>query len=339
MKAIIRYASVTALLMILGWIVIPQRYDIQFPRKAGPEFDPKVRFLLRDRINTEHPDIVLLGDSTLSDGVDADRLAVLTGKKIVKFDVHGSASAFWFLLLKNNIVIAEAPPPAVVIVFHDTMMTAPGYRVHGSYFVQLDEFAKKEEPVLLEKSYLNLMNPLEKAADEYVPIYGARVQIRQAIDRRIRYTIPGWFGCDVNCTDASLYDIFTAANFEQGQLQNAIAAAEDYLFTSSQLNFKRQVDQSYIPEMIRLSKENSIPLVLVRLKSQGIGRSDAETAAIKFYMNDMAEYLQDNDVLFLDYGTDPRLKNEYYKDNLHLDPNGQQIFTQILAEGLSEIVE
>ncbi len=339
MRSLIRYLVFLAILLAVTWIKIPQRYEETFPRNAGPIFNREVRHVFKNWIEEDHPEIVLLGDSTLSDGVDADLLSGLTDKRVGKFDVHGSASALWYLILKNNIVIAENPPSVVVILFRDTILTAPGYRVRGSYFTQLDEFAGRNEPLLLERSYLNLMNPVEKFAEAYIPLYGARGKIRQDIDSGIRYSLPGWLSCSVECTDDSMYNVFQAADLEPGQLQNAVATAEQYLYTPRQLNFQRQVDQSYLPEMIRLSKENNIQLILVRLKS-GIGTKDGmETSSIKRYMRDLSEYLQEENVLLLDYGADPRLKSEYFKDPLHLSKKGETFFTQLLAEGLNNLLK
>ena len=208
MRAFLRYLIVLTVIIMIGWLVIPQAYGVNFPRSAGPTFDRAVRYIYMHRIEDENPQIVLLGDSTLSDSINADLLGTLTGKKIAKFDVHGSASAYWYLILKNNIIEAENTPPVVVIVFRDTILTAPGYRVHGSYLKRLDEFARRKEPLLLERSYLNLMNPVERVAESYVPLYGARENIRQSMDGWLRYTLPGWMGCDQRCTDNSMYAVF-----------------------------------------------------------------------------------------------------------------------------------
>jgi hypothetical protein len=312
---------------------------MRFPRNPGPEFDPQVRNVFIQKLNKEKPDIVLLGDSTLQTGVDRTLLSELMGRKISKFDIQGSASAYWYLVLKNNIVVAKQLPKVVVIIFRDTILTAPGFRVHGGYFVQLDEYADEHESLLLERSYLNFMNPLEKWSEQYFPLYGARGQIRQETDGLIRYSLPGWLGCDRDCTEYSLYEVFTSADMEPGQLQNAVAAAETYLYTSSQLNFERQVNKSYLAEMIRLTKDNGIQLVLVRLKNETLSKGNLETRAVKTYMNDLFEYLHTQNVLFLDYGTDSRLKNEHFNDSLHLNPDGKRIFTEMLADGLSNLLK
>jgi hypothetical protein len=276
--------------------------------------------------------MVMLGDSTLLDGVDPDRLSELTGIEVASFDAPGSASAFWYLVLKNNIVEAEHKPKYVLILFRDTILTAPGYRVHGSYFVQLDEFARRNEPVLLERAYLNLMNPLEKFAEGTFPLYAARVQIRQKTDAMIRYSLTSWLGCNKECNDKSMYEVFTSADLEPGQLQNAIAAAEGYLYAERQLDFERQINISFLPEMIRLTEENNIQLILVRLKT--LITDEQDTRAIERYTGDLSRYLAGQDVVFLDFGGDPRLINEYYADALHLTRQGEALFTEMLAERL-----
>jgi hypothetical protein len=338
MPAFLRYMFVLSLVLVLTGRAIEQRYDLEFPRIPGPRFDPQMRSNYREYLNEEKPDIVLLGDSMLKDGVNPELLTRYTGMKAARFDVPGSASAFWYLVLKNNILDAEHLPRAVVIVFRDTILTAPGYRVHGSYFIQLDEYAYSGEPVLLERSYLNLMSPLEYLGEKYLPLYGARGRVRREIDTMLSYTLPGWVGCDADCTDRSLYEIFTAANFDPGQLNFAIATAENYLYSPSRLDFKNQIQDSYLPEMIRLTREKGVGLILVRLKSLGTPSGEFSRFTIKRYISDLTDYAARQNIPFLDYGEDPRLKNEYYNDSLHLNEEGREVFTKILAEGLISIL-
>ena len=339
MRLFLRYLFLLAFLTSITWVTIPNWLNIQFPRQPGPEFDKRARKSYITLLDEEKPDVVMLGDSTLMDGVDPDLLSELTGRKVSSYHAPGSASAFWYIVLKNNVVVAEHKPQAVVVVFRDTMLTAPGYRVHGGYFVKLDEFARPQEPVLLERAFLNQMNPLEIWAEKYFPLYSARDRVRQEIDSRIRYTAPGWLHCDGPCTDTSMYKVFISADLEPGQLRNAVAAAESYLYTPTQLDFQQQIDQSFLPEMVRLTRERGIQLILVRLKDGTTGTGSKETASIKKYIVDLSAYLAGQGVIFLDYGRDPRLTNEYFKDVLHLNPQGEVVFTHILAEGLNEVLK
>lgn len=336
MRSLLRYLLLLFIIVAVIWGKVSNSYALEFPRTPGPRFDRQVRKLYINRLEAERPEMVMLGDSTLLDGVDPDKLSELLGIEVSSFDVPGSASAYWYLVLKNNIVETETKPRYVMILFRDTILTAPGYRVHGSYFVLLDEFARRNEPLLLERAYLNLMNPVERFAEGHFPLYAARVQIRQDADARIRYSLTSWLGCDKQCNDDSMVEVFTSANLEPGQLQNAIAAAEEYLYTDRQLDFERQIGQSFLPEMIRLTKENNIQLVLVRLKNRTTG--ERESASIKEYMADLSMYLAEQDVIFLDFGRDPRLVSSYYADSLHLTREGEALFTEMLAQGLKNVL-
>jgi hypothetical protein len=339
MRLFFRYLILLTVTIAISWLAIPRWLHLDFPQQAGPEFDKRARKTFITMLDNDKPDIVLLGDSTLMDGVDTEKLSEHIGKKASSFSAPGLASAYWYIVLKNSIVVAEHHPQAVVVVFRDTMLTAPGYRVYGAYFERIDEYARHQEPVLLERAYLNQMNPLEIWSEKHFPLYSAGETIRQKIDFRIRYTVPGWLNCDMDCTDSSMNAVFTAADLEPGQLRNAVATAESYLYTPAQLDFSRQVEKSFLPEMIRMTQKNGIQLIVVRIKHQTTGTNSMETPAAKKYIADLSKYLQDQGVSFLDYGQDPKLTSEYFKDMLHLNPQGRVVFTKILANGLNETLK
>ena len=339
MRLFLRTFLLFLLLVAYTWVDYPKRYNMQFPREPGPRFDHQMRETYINMLNEQHPDLVLLGDSTLNHGVDPQLLEQLTGKSILNIGIDGSASALWYLVIKNNLTAAQFKPKYILIVFRDSILTAPGYRVQGSYFTQLDEFAYAHEPLLLQRSFLDEMNPLEYAGEKYLPLYGARSNVRGDIDGFVRYSLTGLAGCDKDCTDTGMYLTFGGADLQQGELRQAVAAAESYLYTQQQLDFHSQVDQSYLPEMIRLTQENHIQLIAVRLKTLASGMGDVESPALKSYVADLSAYLASNNVPFLDFGSDPRLKDAYFLDSIHLDPQGQKIFTELLANTLKPILK
>lgn len=338
-KPFFRYILILTLMIAVSWVAIPWLFHIEFPRQAGPTFDPQVRKFYINRLNTEKPDIVMLGDSMLRDGVDPGRLSELTSRNISSFDVPGSTSAFWYLVLKNNIIYAKHPPKMVLVMFRDTMLTAPTFRVQGGYFTKLDEFAMEQEPLLLERAFLSQMNPVEIWSERYFPLYSASENIREKIDSLFRYSVSGWLKCNRKCTDDSIRAAFTSATLEPGQLQNAIATAEKFLYSPLQLDFDRQVDKSFLPEIIRITKEHGIQLIFVRFKSQPLGISSSESISLNKYMADLSDYLDENNVRLLDYGRDPRLTKELFRDQTHLNARGETLFTQMLADGLNDILK
>ncbi len=333
MRFFLKFSLILALLILAASVILPSRYEMTYPRNPGPELDRQVRTNYLEYIEANHPQIVLLGDSTLNLGVDASALAQQTGKSVYSMGIPGSASALWYLLLKNNIADASYKPETVLVVFRDSILTAPGYRVHGSYFDLVDEYARRNEPVFIQNSFVNLMNPLEVMAEKYFPLYVSRADIRSSIDAHVRYFAPSLFGCDEDCTDYALGEIFAGADLEPKALVNAVGAAESYLYTPDQLDFDSQVNDSFLPEMLRIANENNIQLVFVRIRvlSHGV---DPKVDA---YVGSLTSYLNENQALILDYGNDARLTNELFRDSIHLSDKGKVLFTQILANGLNEL--
>ncbi len=332
-----KFILLLSIIMVATSIILPRRYDLKFPRSPGPLLDAKVRRNYIDVLVEQEPEIVLMGDSTLVLGIDPDSLAQQTGKSVYSIGIPGSASALWYLILKNNIAESAYKPKYVLVVFRDTILTAPGYRVHGSYFELVDEYARRNEPLLIQNSFVNLMNPFEIAAEKYFPLYVARTNIRNGIDAQIRYFSPALFGCDRNCTDYAMGDIFSGADLEPQALVNAVAAAEGYLYTSDQMDFPAQLSRSYLPEMIRIAKENNIQIVFVRIKVESAGSRIENSTPMLSYLDSLANYLETENIPLLDFGSDPRLTHNLFRDSIHLNEQGQIVFTEMIADELKDI--
>jgi hypothetical protein len=338
MKPFTRYLLVLLPLTLLLSFLIPARYQVPYPREIGPEFDPSIRQNFRTDMDTIQPDIVLLGDSMLGPAVDTPLLASLLDKNVDTISLPGTASTIWYLIIKNTIILASHKPKSLVIFFRDSMMTVPSYRTTGRYFELVDEYAGPDDTLLIERAYIDPMNPLEKAAERWFPIYGSRWKLRQTVDYYLRYALPSFLGCTTDCVDTGMDDIFQANNLDPNFLSGALAASDDYLYSDEALDFNAQVERSFLPEVIRLCRENGIQLVLVRMKIMRFPTHASEPPGLADYFAAMADYLQQNGVPFFDYGHVPQLTAGDFSDNLHLNPVGQAIFTPLLAEALGSIL-
>lgn len=335
MRFILKFGLILTIILIFTSILLPPYYGLTFPREPGPITDQQVRTNHLQYLEENQPQIVIMGDSTLALGLDPEALAQQTDKSVYSIAIPGSASALWYLILKNNIAESSYKPEYVLIVFRDSILTAPGYRVQGSYFELVDEYARRNEPLFIQNSFINLMNPLEIAVDKYFPLYVTRTHIRNSIDASIRYFAPSFLGCDENCVDYSLGEIFLGADLEPKALVDAVGAAESYIYTPEQLDFEVQVDRSYLPEMISIAQENDIKLVFVRMKVESANSStDPQLAG---YLKSLRAYLKEQNVHLLDYGEDPRLTHELFRDVIHLNEEGKILFTQMVADGMKEI--
>lgn len=312
-----------------------KRYDLPYPFPLGPRLDNAIRQNHIKAITERQPQIVLIGDSTLTKGVNPKLLSKELGKSIYSIDLPGSASTLWYLIIKNNITQVSVPPKYILIFFRDTELTMPGYRVQGQYFQQIDEYATPKDQLLIDRAYIGVMNPLERLAEAYIPIYTARLQMREGIESRVRYDLPQMTGCNADCADKALSQIFDNSNVNAQALNQEISTADEDLYTTRTLDFKNQVNKSFLPEFVRMAKENNIQLVLIRMKTRQFTQP---FPALDNYMNDLKAYAQTNNAVTLDFAGDPRLPANLYMDILHLNDQGKIIFTGILAETLKPIV-
>jgi len=340
MKSLRQYLLLLLVVCIGLSVYIPHRYQVPYPRDIRPQFDPYVRKTFIQKLDTEQPEIALLGDSMLGPAVDGNRVTQELNKKTVLFGFPGTASTIWYLIFKNNFMVAEHKPKYIAIFFRDTMMTLPEYRVTGKYFDLVDEFASPKDSDLIKKAYLNQMTPLEKLAEGYFPIYSSRWQIRETIDYYLRYYLSTKFlGCDKDCMENSLDTVFDENNMDILFLGNAIAEADDYLYKGDALDFDKRVSKSFLPEIIQLCKENDVQLILVRMRILRYIGSQPKPPGFDKYFEDLRTYLEKNGVIYLDYAGEEQLTPEYFTDSLHLNEAGKAVFTGMFIEDLKKYLK
>ncbi|HSO13710.1 MAG TPA: hypothetical protein VLT51_15135, partial [Anaerolineales bacterium] len=154
-----------------------------------------------------------------------------------------------------------------------------------------------------------------------------------------RYPLSGiLLGCDMTCTDQAMEIIFEQNSLDETFLSEAINAADDYLYTSQSLDFSGQIEKSFLPEIIRLCKENDIQLVLVRLPTLRFEDPETRPPELADYIQQLGTYLMENNVPFLDFQRG-NMPAEYFTDPLHLNNHGKLVFTRELTEALKAIVK
>jgi hypothetical protein len=339
MKAFLQYFLILLTLVAVSWVVIPAHYGVTYPRDVKPQFDKYIRWKYAKDIDEQKPDIVLLGDSMLYPAVNDAVLSQRLDKSIISIGLPGSASTLWYLIVKNNILETQSPPKYLMILFRDSIMTVPGYRVTGRYFEQIDEFAGPKDEDLIKRAYLNQMNPLEKLAEAWFPPFGSRWNIRQAIDARIRYTLPGrLLGCNETCMNNAMEIVFGDMNMDRNFLSDALAASDTYLYSKEALNFEQQVGESFLPELIQMTRERGIQLVLVQMRTLRFATPGSEPPALYTYNKNLAAYLAANGVIYLDYSKESTLTREYFADPMHMNDAGKVVFTDMFAEDLLKFI-
>jgi hypothetical protein len=333
-----RYFILLCLTLLGISYALVARGRVTFPGRPGPDFDTRIQLTHTQNISKLQPDMVVLGDSIVDENVDPASLSAQLGLKVYPMSYGGSASALWYLALKNNILPATHHPKYLVILFRDSILTAPGYRVQGKFASSLDDLAAPEDMAILERAYTTSMNPLEDLAERYLPPYGYRLQFRAITDEHI-YLLPRFLlRCGKRCVDGSLIQVFNFKNAAPNR-SNSSADLEEYmLYAAGALDFNARVQDSFLPEIIRLCNENHIQLVLVRAKTARFASPAMEPSGLDQYMTDLEAYLANNGVLFADISHDPRIRLDDFVDNFHVYPASREKYTDVLGDALRSIL-
>jgi hypothetical protein len=323
--------------LVSGYIFY--RYADGYPFPIGPQFDPEIRDKYRQRLNEEDPQILVLGDSIVETNVDKNGMAEGLGKRVSVISEGGAGSALLYLILKNNIADADSKPDYMIVLFRDTVLTSTAFRVHGNFLAMIDEFAGADDELVPQLAILDRMNPLEKLAEAYFPPYWARSNLQTILISRVLY-LPTrtLLGCDLECSDEAMNRVFGNQNFDPDQFNRAINLAENFLYTDENLDFESQIDRSFLPEIIRLCKENNIKLILVRTKTLRFSQAYPEPSALNEYMDSLSSYAQHHDVPLIDFSHSERLHPSLFTDINHLNSDGKKVFTEMLVEAIRPIL-
>lgn len=333
-KIFSRFVFFTFFVLLLSGFFLPWHYNMPYPDKLGPVFDTRLKRDYIRIIEQSQPDLILLGDSTLAAGVDSKILSEELEIPIYQMATPGSGTAAWYLQMKNIVFEAKHKPKYIVLFFRNTILTVPQYRTTGRYFFLLDDYAIGNEPLVTELSFVNLMSPLEKFAELYVPLYTARIEIREDLDNALRYIpVSLLTSCDRECTNQAVNSIFDNA-VDSVALNLVLEDAAKTLYAPEEMDFPEQVEDSLLPHIIELLQKNNVHLILVRTKIYG-----PEPLQMANYNQALSSYLENQkNVSLIDFSNDLRILKSYYVDSLHINATGKFEFTKILAEELNKII-
>ena len=327
--------------MRTGWalaVVVAANLVAGSPGWVAVERHPAIQPLHRERIERERPELVLVGNSILREGVDVERLSALLGRPSLELARGGAASAWWYLALANVIAASAHPVPAVVVVFRDHMLTEPTYRVTGKYRQAIDQLAGAHEPVLDRLAYLGGMDPLTYALHRWVPLYRRRQPLRDAVETALKDRLVGRaLGLGPGGADAAIERVFAPERLDPvawgARQAEADAPADD-----SSYAFASRVSGSFLPEMVRVADARGIRLVFVRAKRRRDVQAGAQPPALRAYVAELERWLAERNLALIDFSDDPRLREEHFADGDHLGPAGRVVFTELLAERLSPLL-
>jgi hypothetical protein len=324
--------------LVVSSVVLSARNGVEYPRASIIERDPEIDPVLVASLAEEEPDLVLLGNSMLGEGVDEVLFSSLTGKNAYKLGINGAASAVWYLVIKNVIAPLDDPPEAVVLFFRDSFLTQPGFRVDGKYFAKVERYAGPGENLLDRLAYLDGMSRGSYFATKWLPLYGEREDIRARIVGTAKFGMTQQaLGADSLAVELAIAGTFADSNMNPDLLTAAQLEAESTPAVQAHFDFAAGLDKSFLPEMVGILREKDIDLVLVRVKRRRDLRPDSRPAELETYIEDLSGYLAAKGVPFLDYTNETSLAAEHFGKGDHLNESGREVFTRLLAGDLRSL--
>ena len=327
------------MVLLISGRCLPARYGTQYPRSSVVERDPAVDPVLRESFAARRPQTVLLGNSMVGEGVDEQLFAALVPGQAYKLGLNGAASAAWYLIVKNVICAAEHPPRRVVLFFRDTFLTYPDYRVDGKYWTKVERYAGPDEELLDRLAYLDGMPWLSYQAARWLPLYGEREKLRDEIVGTAKFGLPQHLmGRDSTAVEQAIARTFADSNLNQELLTAVQLEAEDLDPVQDHFDFATRCEKSFLPAIVDLLAAHEIELVMVRLKRRGnlqpAAAGNDESVALAAYTRDLAAYLSERGVAWLDYTQEPSLTAEHFGEGDHLNEEGREVFTRLVAADL-----
>lgn len=280
-------------------------------------------------INMQKPELILLGNSTLRQGIIGDKFNKKTKIPTLRVFFGGSGAAWFYLTVKNVITKAKHKPKKLAIFFWDNALTDTQWGVKGQYQPVVDMTSLPEEPLLDRLSFLNEMSEEAYFLSSNWTIYQKKNIYRTEFDNYIKRKVASWFGKSEEELNLSIKNTFSDSLFNK-KLYNEYF--EKDLENKATYQFKEKLSESYLPTIINLIDQAGIELIFVRVKKRLNIKGDSQK--LKNYMVELKKYLKEKNIPLLDYSQDERLKYEHFADDHHLNGTGQQIFTDIFAKDI-----
>jgi len=323
-------ATLSALLLLWGLDLV-----LAEPRIAGAASRAVAEVgELRTLVAERRPQLVLLGDSMVGEGVDAAALGRRIGLRALNVQKGGAASAWCYLALENLILPAQPPPQRVAVFYRDHFLTEPRFRVDGPYRQHLAALSGPDEP-LLERLALEPVDPAIAWVRRGLPLYDRREALRSGVHGALMDGVgAALFGLQRGAAEASLTRVFADGALDPrrlGKRQLDAERADDDSFA-----FGRDVADSFLPEMVRLAEEGGVSLVFVRMKRRRDLEPNREPKELARYQQELGAWLAERGIPVVDFTHDARLRPEHYAAGDHLSRGeGRRVFTELLAEALA----
>jgi hypothetical protein len=296
----------------------------------GTEIQPEI-----EKIEKAHPDLICVGSSYLAAAVSPQELSRLTGLRVYLLWRPGAQSACYYLFMKNVIGAAPHNPRFVLIYFQDNFLTLPTYAIDGNNRAsKIIPFSQPAEQLLEKLAYREKRGLLLYGLERLWPAFRLREEVRSNVQRQVEtFFLRFLSGPESRTPTKVLNHVFSENALNQKLVGERQLMEEDLSIQSrDSLQFSKWIDRSFLPPIIQIAREKGIRLILVRMKRRREAMGGTESESLLAYVNDLREYLAREQVTFIDFSHDPRIRIEHYGGGDHI--SSESLFTPMLAEAI-----
>ncbi len=292
------------------------------------------------KLNHRQPELILIGNSMLGEGVDERQLESLLNMPAAAVWNGGVGSAWWYLVVKNIIPQLKKKPALIGIVFRDNHLTLPMMKVTGKHKPLIDSLAGENEELLDRLAYLSQENFFSLQLKKYIPLFNKREHCKQALDAVLKKTA----SILLRLPDTEAVDHAAASVFASGKmipaLLNQRQLDDERRQDSAKDDMAFQPEKTFLTPIMELCRRQNIQLVFIRVKRRRDLEPGRQPPELLAYMDKLRKHLQDNKAYLLDYTDHSAIQKEHFGEGDHLNrQSGRQLFTAILANDLKNIFQ
>jgi len=291
------------------------------------------------RLAAERPELVLVGNSLVGEGVDVEALkAALGGPRMSVMWEAGTRPANWYAMLNNRLFANGHTPHAVVVVTTPEMLLQTGNLTEKAQ-ESLIEHMGEYEPVINAKVY-----GTDSEGSLFLQrLQGSRADAQEAARVKVRDATVGIiFGGEgpvmergEALAEESMAEVFGG----EGDVDMSLHKRVIPVLQEEDEGARARADtvgpaDSFVPDIVALAQEHGSRVVFVWIPispglNEGAAPEPEVTAELLAILNEAGAGWVD----LHDLG----LKRTQFKDTAHLNSEGRTIFTDALGEALVDI--
>ncbi len=294
---------------------------LYFLENASIAVDHSLRDTFEQRLSTEVPEIIILGNSITAKGIDEAQLEEILGREVAVLTIASSEAPAWYATLKNRVYRQGHRPESVIILNSvESLVSTDASSQKDLLF--LDQMMDGVEPVLAQKVLYR-----ESATPRWDHLARQRSKLRRAmLDVWRDKMADAAVGSPVKLIAAS-NRVFSDENIDYGQ------ATVKPPTVAQRGNV--DIDNTLLPDILDLVTEHGGRFYFARVPIAP-GAPNTSNAIV---LREVLTLLNDRNAGFV--SNEIQMRSMEFEDTLHLNASGRSRFTeffgaQLLGIGVNE---